>query len=153
QGFGPGWPDLLVGQTMAKQREYQDNVTVVSVTIESEARAAVPRTVLLAPPPPSSVGVPMLPPELPKTVMLPMEPSAPRMNQAPPSGIDLQTQAFAVPPMPAPLPPPMQLDGPPSGINAPPFPAPTQSTVRPKSPAGAIAAVIAIAVVAVAGAG
>ncbi len=84
QGHPQAWPDTLVEQTLARQREYQDNVTVLSVTIESEARAAIPRTVLMAPPPPKTAGVPagapaMLPPtaDPPARVPPPPAPAAP----------------------------------------------------------------------------
>jgi serine/threonine protein phosphatase PrpC len=58
QGPGTSWPEVLVQQTLAKQREYQDNVTVLSITLDGAATfAAMPaRTVKLepqfAPPPP-----------------------------------------------------------------------------------------------------
>jgi len=58
QGHPQSWPETLVASTLAKRHQYQDNVTVLSVTAESEARASVPRTVLMAPPPPSAAGVP-----------------------------------------------------------------------------------------------
>ena len=41
------WPDVLVAQTLAKRREHQDNVTVLSVTLAPDAPAP------LAPPPPA----------------------------------------------------------------------------------------------------
>jgi serine/threonine protein phosphatase PrpC len=73
RGNPPSWPEMLVEQTLAKQREFQDNVTVLSVTIESEARATVPRTVLMAPPPPSAAGVPVeSQTAIPRTVALPL---------------------------------------------------------------------------------
>lgn len=34
------WPETLVARTLAKKLAYQDNVTVLSVTLESESRAA-----------------------------------------------------------------------------------------------------------------
>jgi serine/threonine protein phosphatase PrpC len=45
KGNPQSWPETLVEQTLAKQHEYQDNVTVLSVTVES-----IPRTVKLEPP-------------------------------------------------------------------------------------------------------
>src|SRR5260370_47038 len=36
RGHPPSWPETLVEHTLAKRREYQDNVTVLSVTVESE---------------------------------------------------------------------------------------------------------------------
>ena len=85
RGNPPGWPETLVAHTLAKERESQDNVTVLSVTFESETRATVPRTVLLAPPPPSTAGVPVeSAPELPRTVMAPpvIEPPPPAFASA-----------------------------------------------------------------------
>jgi protein phosphatase len=59
QGNPQSWADTLVRRTLAKEREYQDNVTVLSVTVESEARAAMPRTVVVKPPPAVAVGTPV----------------------------------------------------------------------------------------------
>jgi len=58
QGHPQSWPETLVSSTMAKGHEYQDNVTVLSVTAETDARAATPRTVLMAPPPPVAAEPP-----------------------------------------------------------------------------------------------
>ncbi|HUA84162.1 MAG TPA: protein phosphatase 2C domain-containing protein [Bryobacteraceae bacterium] len=61
QGAPQTWPDALVERTIAKQREYQDNVTVVSVTLDGDrayAPAALPRTVILKPPAPEMTPVP-----------------------------------------------------------------------------------------------
>ena len=41
-GPSQSWPEKLVARTLAKQREYQDNVTVLSVALESNATAAPP---------------------------------------------------------------------------------------------------------------
>jgi PPM family protein phosphatase len=40
QGSPHSWAEALVGRTMAENREFQDNVTVLSVTIEAESGAA-----------------------------------------------------------------------------------------------------------------
>ena len=85
RGNPTAWPDGLVQSTLAKHREYQDNVTVLSVTVESESRATVPRTVLMAPPPPAAAGVPAesgLGP--PRTVMVPAKGGAAVPNPASP---------------------------------------------------------------------
>ncbi len=61
QGPPQTWPDALVERTIAKKREHQDNVTVVSVTLDGDrafAPAAPPRTVVLKPPPPETTPVP-----------------------------------------------------------------------------------------------
>lgn len=60
EGPPQGWPEALVSRTIAKKREYQDNVTVVSVTLEAENRAALPRTVVLNQAPPR-VAAPVAP--------------------------------------------------------------------------------------------
>jgi protein phosphatase len=39
EGDPQTWPDALVAQTMARKHEHQDNVTVLSIAAESEARA------------------------------------------------------------------------------------------------------------------
>jgi PPM family protein phosphatase len=44
-GPAQGWPDALVARTLAKQYEYQDNVTVLSVTLQDR-----PDTLKLPPP-------------------------------------------------------------------------------------------------------
>jgi len=124
RGNPPSWPDTLVEHTLAKQREYQDNVTVLSVTYESEARAAVPRTVLLAPPPPGAAGVPPEPKmELPRTGTLPMtlEPAPPRLppSQAPAQAIVEPT----IPQLPALPPPPPLVDQAAARAWQPPLPA------------------------------
>jgi serine/threonine protein phosphatase PrpC len=71
-----GWPDALVTRTIAKKREYQDNVTVLCVAEESvktpglpptTPRAAsgqsdgadLPRTVRMSPPPAAGLMTPM----------------------------------------------------------------------------------------------
>jgi hypothetical protein len=67
-GPGTSWAETLVQQALGKQREYQDNVTVLSVTLDGEPSpivAAPARTVKIdpiaaAPPPP-----PPPPPPLP----------------------------------------------------------------------------------------
>jgi PPM family protein phosphatase len=141
RGNPPTWPEILVEQTLAKRREYQDNVTVLSVTAESESRAAIPRTVLMAAPPPPLAGVPTVkmplpagppsgiysdlaslreatreaPREVPRTVMLPIEP--------PP----LQPDSGIQPPLP--IPPPVSSTIPPAAP-----PAPSTDTPQPWAP-------------------
>jgi protein phosphatase len=56
QGNPQAWAEALVTRTLSKQREYQDNVTVLSVTVESDTSAAIPRTVLMKPPPAVALG-------------------------------------------------------------------------------------------------
>jgi protein phosphatase len=74
------WPEALVAATLAKQREYQDNVTVLSVAIESVRTAAIPRTA--APATKRQVEVPLQ--ELPKTVRMSPAPAAPAPAWTPP---------------------------------------------------------------------
>ena len=61
QGHPQGWPDVLVARTLAKKYEFQDNVTVLSVTVQDK-----PSTLKL-PPPAVAVG------RDEKTVRLPPE--------------------------------------------------------------------------------
>jgi PPM family protein phosphatase len=69
QGPGTSWPEVLVQQTLAKQREYQDNVTVLSITLDGAATfATMPaRTVRIepqfAPPPPPPPPITAISPE------------------------------------------------------------------------------------------
>ena len=44
-GDSQTWPDVLVERTLAKKRESQDNVTVISVTVTGEDDRSEPRTV------------------------------------------------------------------------------------------------------------
>ena len=56
------WPDVLVGQTLAHKREYQDNVTVLSVTAsDALAQTILPNQGLKLPPHPAVVPVPAAP--------------------------------------------------------------------------------------------
>jgi serine/threonine protein phosphatase PrpC len=41
------WPEILVERTLAKKREFQDNVTVLSVTLAGDEMAALPRTIAM----------------------------------------------------------------------------------------------------------
>jgi protein phosphatase len=71
------WPEVLVGQTMAHKREYQDNVTVLSVT----ASDALVQTLL-----PSSLAIPKLKPDptpdaQPAAIPLPPLPPPPVASQ------------------------------------------------------------------------
>ncbi|HLH38067.1 MAG TPA: protein phosphatase 2C domain-containing protein [Bryobacteraceae bacterium] len=76
QGSPEGWPEALVERTIAKKREYQDNVTVVSVTLEIEDQAAaLPRTVILKPAEPAAPVEPPAP--IPPPAWTPPAQSAP----------------------------------------------------------------------------
>jgi hypothetical protein len=57
------WPEILVERTLAKKREFQDNVTVLSVTLTKDV-AALPRTVVrrapeIPPAPPAPDSLPL----------------------------------------------------------------------------------------------
>lgn len=69
QGPGTSWPEILVQKTLAKQRAHQDNVTVLSITLDgAPALAAMPpRTVKID----SQFGPPPLPPPPPIAGMTP----------------------------------------------------------------------------------
>jgi serine/threonine protein phosphatase PrpC len=84
QGPGTGWPEMLVQQTLAKQREYQDNITVLSITLDgAQAYAAAPaRTVRLDPNP---AAMPLPPP--------PPAPLAPAVSWTPPEELRTGTHA------------------------------------------------------------
>ena len=41
EGPGTSWPEILVQRTLGKQREYQDNVTVLSVTVDGVPQGAI----------------------------------------------------------------------------------------------------------------
>jgi len=56
-GHPQAWPDALVARTLAKQYEYQDNVTVLSVTAQDK-----PYTLKLPPPAVSVAGKTVVPP-------------------------------------------------------------------------------------------
>jgi PPM family protein phosphatase len=58
QGPPNSWPETLVERTLAKNRESQDNVTVLSITIEPESRAVIPDARQTAPPASASASVP-----------------------------------------------------------------------------------------------
>jgi serine/threonine protein phosphatase PrpC len=63
QGEPQSWPELLVERTLAKKREFQDNVTVLSVTLETDEHAAMTRsTVVMMPAPPPSIEAALPPP-------------------------------------------------------------------------------------------
>lgn len=55
QGSPQTWPESLVAQTIAKKREYQDNVTVLSVTLDAEGQPfpRMPAVNAASVPPPS----------------------------------------------------------------------------------------------------
>jgi len=76
QGPATYWAEVLVQQTLAKQREYQDNVTVLSVTVDGELTqtfAALPaRTVKIEPFP---IAAPPPPPPPPLTFAATPEPA------------------------------------------------------------------------------
>jgi PPM family protein phosphatase len=62
-GPAQGWPERLVARTLAEQREYQDNVTVLSVTLEAGDTVGLPRTVVRTPAPVRPVAsAPPVPP-------------------------------------------------------------------------------------------
>ncbi len=91
EGHPQSWPDLLVDRTLARQREYQDNVTVLSVTLETEEQAAMPRTTIRLKPAVAAtpVGVaasPLLPPPPPSAAVMQVPPPAwtPPVNPVPP---------------------------------------------------------------------
>ncbi|SRR5579875_2153434 len=80
QGPPEGWPEALVERTIGKKREYQDNVTVVSVTLASEEEdAALPRTVLLKP----AAAAPPAAAPIPPPAWTPPPQAAPALEQAP----------------------------------------------------------------------
>jgi serine/threonine protein phosphatase PrpC len=67
--IGPpqSWPEMLVASTIEKQREYQDNVTVLSMALESArtiglTTTGVPRTVKLSSGSPPAASEPAAPP-------------------------------------------------------------------------------------------
>jgi serine/threonine protein phosphatase PrpC len=70
-GNPQSWPDTLVERTLAKKRDYQDNVTVLSVTADGADRPVIPRTVVLAPSAPEHVTGSQA---VPKTVKLAPQP-------------------------------------------------------------------------------
>jgi PPM family protein phosphatase len=80
EGAPQSWPESLVARTIAKQREYQDNVTVVSVTLAGEAQALPQTAVLHSPAPP--LHAPAAPPPAPVSAMPPVS-AAPAMSVAP----------------------------------------------------------------------
>jgi PPM family protein phosphatase len=100
QGAPQTWPESLVERTIAKKREYQDNVTVVSVTLEGENQAAasnsLPRTVVLTPLPLQAKAPPV--PAAP--------PPAPAHMTAPAAEIAPIPPPAWTPPVSAPAPPP-----------------------------------------------
>ncbi len=63
EGRPQAWPEILVARTLDQKYEFQDNVTVLSVTVSNR-----PDTLKLPPPPPPAVE---LKKESEKTVMLP----------------------------------------------------------------------------------
>ncbi|HEV8146193.1 MAG TPA: hypothetical protein VGP79_07430, partial [Bryobacteraceae bacterium] len=111
QGNPQAWAEALVGRTLAKQREYQDNVTVLSVTVESDTSAAMPRTVLMKPPPAVPLGSsPKIAPPAPP-VAIPQGPPlaagtppnlAPLPPPAPPIAPPIAPGVAALPPLPLP---------------------------------------------------
>jgi serine/threonine protein phosphatase PrpC len=63
EGDPQSWPELLVERTLAKKREFQDNVTVLSVTLETDEQAAMSaNTVVMMSAPPPSLGAAPPPP-------------------------------------------------------------------------------------------
>jgi protein phosphatase len=68
QGDPAAWPDTLVERTLAKGREYQDNVTVLSVTLAPVSTDEFPASAVYAAPrrkAPPLLEADMLPPPLP----------------------------------------------------------------------------------------
>lgn len=73
-GNPQSWPEALVERTLSKKREFQDNVTVLSVTLAAEVERALPRTVTRRqpeiPPAPAAPGSLLEPTaELPPSVV------------------------------------------------------------------------------------
>ncbi len=103
EGQPQTWPDSLVSRVLGKKREYQDNVTVLSVTVATEEQmAALPRTTVLLKPAPVPVAPPIV--------------AAPATPPAPPP---VAPVAFTpVPSNPAPVPPPAWT--PPANVSEPP---------------------------------
>jgi hypothetical protein len=107
-GAPQSFPEKLVERTMAKQREYQDNVTVLSIALESARTLSLSQTA-----PPGRVEQ-AEPSELPKTVrMAPQAAPLPQalhqpLPQAPPQSLPEPPAALAwTPPVQAaPVPPP-----------------------------------------------
>jgi PPM family protein phosphatase len=108
EGHPQSWPELLVERTLAKKREFQDNVTVISVTVETDEQAAMMRsTVVMRPAPP------------------------PARDVASPASLPTVVAAVPPPPPPAPAPPPIA-SAPPPPAWTPPIPAapPPQTAKR-----------------------
>jgi protein phosphatase len=93
RGYAPAWPEALVGTTLSKQREHQDNVTVVSVTAEPESSEASPWTEHMGAPPLSKTEIlPVLPVPEPVKISEPLTsgswtttaPEEPAKEQPPP---------------------------------------------------------------------
>ena len=61
-GYPPDWPQILVDRVLSHRRVYQDNVTVISVTLDDESNPLI-QSARTAPVVPS--GPPPLPPPLP----------------------------------------------------------------------------------------
>ncbi|MBZ5602718.1 MAG: protein phosphatase 2C domain-containing protein [Acidobacteriia bacterium] len=72
-GSPQAWPEQLVGATIAANREYQDNVTVLSLAFESVKTLGLPQTA----PPRTIRRVDPQPSELPRTVKMAPAPEAP----------------------------------------------------------------------------
>jgi hypothetical protein len=101
QGNPQAWAEALVTRTLSKQREYQDNVTVLSVTVESDTSAAMPRTVLMKPPPAVALGSSQNAVPPPLTAGAPPN-LAPPPPPAPPPAPPIAPGVAALPPLPLP---------------------------------------------------
>lgn len=88
QGPPQTWPDALVERTIAKKREYQDNVTALSIALQSartvqlpktaspkraEPRGDLPRTLKMAPQLPSRPAATWSPPVEPRPAAVPQK--------------------------------------------------------------------------------
>ena len=118
QGPPPNWPELMVARTMAAQREHQDNVTVVTVTVTSSqdgfVPVAAPSGIQMPPPAPvgltSAIGIPVPGGLPPVTMQAPvftghMPPATP-MQMVPGEDLHPDSVTPVIPGAPAPFPPP-----------------------------------------------
>jgi serine/threonine protein phosphatase PrpC len=106
EGPPQSWPETLVERTLAKRREYQDNITVLSLTLAREIRAESapsgsmrPETAAGVAPPPPPVNI--APPDV-----LPAPVPPPYGAAAPVSGSAVDSLAPSPPRLPPPPPPP-----------------------------------------------
>ncbi|HXP86213.1 MAG TPA: protein phosphatase 2C domain-containing protein [Bryobacteraceae bacterium] len=140
-GDPQGWPETLVQQTLARRKESQDNVTVLSVTVEGEPVNVSPQSGSFVRP--AEFAAPVLPEvqaaeQMARTVRIPVE--------------EVATPAPAEPPqmgfVPAPAPPPLAATDmvntgwpPPAPTPSPGQPPVVPSALAPAGPPGQASAV------------